>query len=229
MEDTVGMSASSVLLFPEMVLKVSEDGFEADNEVKMMRFLEGKLIVPEVYAYEKEGGKAYLLMSKIKGEAVPQSRMKEIGKEALLLLESVGKELIPSRIELRTRLAWAWENIKNGEADMENCEPETYGKNGFHNPMALWNWLSENAPAEDDLSLTHGDLCLNNLILTKDGIGFFDLGKCALADRNQDIAILLRDIRHQTGIFDEEKFVRETGFAYDKEKIRWYHLLDELF
>ena len=121
------------------------------------------------------------------------------------------------------------ENIKNGEADMENCEPETYGKNGFHNPMALWNWLSENAPAEDDLTLTHGDLCLNNLILTKDGIGFFDLGKCALADRNQDIAILLRDIRHQTGIFDEEKFVRETGFAYDKEKIRWYHLLDELF
>ncbi|MBR2223625.1 MAG: phosphotransferase, partial [Christensenellaceae bacterium] len=182
MEDTVGMSASSVLLFPEMVLKVSEDGFEADNEVKMMRFLEGKLIVPEIFAYEKEGGKAYLLMSRIKGEAVPQSRMQEIGKEALLLLESVEKELIPSRIDLRTRLAWAMENIKNGEADMENCEPETYGKNGFHDPMALWNWLSVHAPAEDDLSLTHGDLCLNNLILTKDGIGFFDLGKCALAD-----------------------------------------------
>ena len=134
MEDTVGMSASSVLLFPEMVLKVSEDGFEADNEVKMMRFLEGKLIVPKVYAYEKEDGKAYLLMSRLKGEAVPQSRRKEIGKEALLLLESVEKELIPSRIE---GLRGQGKTLKKAKPIWKTASPKHTEKTAF---ITRWHY-----------------------------------------------------------------------------------------
>lgn len=61
------MSDSSVYLFADKVLKIQTADEEAENEYLMMKWLRGKLVIPEVLAHEKNNGRSYLLMSKIDG------------------------------------------------------------------------------------------------------------------------------------------------------------------
>ena len=65
--DDIGMSGNQVLIFEDMVLKIEEKSVSVDRQVQMMRWLEGKIPVPKVLAYEVENGKSYLLMSKVSG------------------------------------------------------------------------------------------------------------------------------------------------------------------
>ena len=45
-EDDIGMSASSVLIYENKVLKIQEYNEEAENECVMMKYLQDKLPVP---------------------------------------------------------------------------------------------------------------------------------------------------------------------------------------
>ena len=58
--DNIGMSGSSVYLFEDKVLKIQAAGSESENEYLMMKWLQGKLLVPEVLAFEKDDSKSYL-------------------------------------------------------------------------------------------------------------------------------------------------------------------------
>ena len=60
--DDIGMSGSSVYVFEDKVLKVQDTGIESKNEFLMMEWLKGKVLIPEVLAYEEEDVKSYLLM-----------------------------------------------------------------------------------------------------------------------------------------------------------------------
>lgn len=66
--DSIGMSEASVLMYENKVLKVQEYNKEAENEYRMIQYLQGKLPVPSLYAHEISDGKLYLLMSKCKGK-----------------------------------------------------------------------------------------------------------------------------------------------------------------
>lgn len=46
--DDIGMSDSSVLIFSDKVLKIQKDNKESHNEYSIMKWLKGKLTVPEV-------------------------------------------------------------------------------------------------------------------------------------------------------------------------------------
>ena len=50
--DKIGMSESSVLLFENKVLKIQEYNKESENEYHIMKWLQEKLPVPKVLAYE---------------------------------------------------------------------------------------------------------------------------------------------------------------------------------
>ena len=65
--DDIGMSGNQVLIFDDMVLKIEEKTASMDQQVQMMQWLEEKILVPKVIAYEEEHGKSYLLMSKLSG------------------------------------------------------------------------------------------------------------------------------------------------------------------
>ena len=86
--------------------------------------------------------------------------------------------------------------------------------------------------------LSHGDFCLPNVFIEDGRVsGLIDLGRAGTADRWQDIALCLRSLRDNArgrfGTvcpgFDEELLLRRLGMAPDREKIRYYLLLDELF
>lgn len=142
-----------------------------------------------------------------------------------------------SRIEERLKMA-RW-NVENGLVDTDNVEPETFGEGGFANLEELLIWLENNRPKED-IVLTHGDFCLPNIFIDGNEIsGFIDLGKMGPADRWQDIAIVLRSLKHNFEgkyfggrifcEFEPEMLLDKLGIEMDEEKNRYYMLLDELF
>ena len=57
---------------------------------------------------------------------------------------------------LQYKLAQAEHNVCNGLIDIYNCEPNTFGKQGFKDPEALLNWLMDNQPGEEPV-LSHSD------------------------------------------------------------------------
>ena len=111
-------------------------------------------------------------------------------------------------------------------------EPETFGKDGFSSPEELLTWLEDNRPKED-IVLTHGDFCLPNVFIDEDKIsGFIDLGKMGPADRWQDLAVVLRSLRHNFSgkysdgkpycEFEPQMLLDELGIEMDETKYKYY-------
>lgn len=247
--DAVGMSASRVLCFDDMVLKIEKTGEEPDWEYRMMKWLKGKLPVPDVLHFERENGYNYLLMSRAAGVMSCEEEYMEqpellvrLLAEGLKLLWSVDAEGCPRRNGLDEKLRAAKRLVEQGLCDTENVEPDTYGENGFRDPADLLDWLEKNRPGEEPV-FSHGDYCLPNLFV-KDGevSGFIDLGRSGVADRYQDIALCYRSLAHNYSgkyggraysesnpDFRPESLFEALGMEPDWEKIRYYILLDELF
>lgn len=246
-KNSVGMSGSDVYIFPHHVLKVQKRSAESDNEYEMLRWLNKRLPVPEIPAYIVDNGIAYTLMTKACGKMLcdktfmytPELLVKRVA-EGLRLLWSVDISDCPfTYSRLTQRLKAARYNVEHGLVDTDNVEPDTFGPNSFADPAELLRWLEEHRP-DEELVMTHGDYCLPNIFADDKGISsFIDLGKAGPADRWQDIAICLRSLRSNfygrynggTMIpgYDENALLRELGIDMDKEKMRYYLLLDELF
>ena len=242
-KDTIGMSSASILLFQDKVLKVTDADEEAENEAGIMRWLQGRLPVPKVLCHEIYKGRSYLLMSKLPGVMAcdtsllsnPQ-RLTAILAEGLKQLWQVEISDCPFDNGLDKKLEMARYSVEHGLVDVDNVEPETFGKDGFRDPAHLLDWLMENRP-EEEFVFSHGDFCLPNLFVKNDKIsGFLDLGKCGRADRYQDIALCYRSLQHNFNGkygshagFDPNLLFELLGIGPDYNKIKYYKLLDELF
>ena len=243
--DDVGMSTAKVLVFDDCVLKIEKASAKNDEVVKMMRWMEGKVPVPKVLAYEKDDENQYLLMSKVTGKMSCDdyfmSRPKELCQylaQALKLLWSVDISDCPRYITLDDELAEARYRVENKLVDVDDAEPETYGPDGFENPMALLEWLENNRPEREPV-LSHGDFCLPNIFIDGDRLsGLIDLGAAAVNDKWRDIALCYRSLKHNADgtwgkkiyqDFNPELLFEALGIEPDWEKIRYYILLDELF
>lgn len=243
----VGMSESQVYIFEKYVLKVQPATAETDNEYKILKWIYGKCPTPTILEYIKQDGVAFTLMTKAEGKMLcdeeymknPHRLVKLIAEGLKLLWNTDISECPCTYSRLDERLQAARENIKNGRVDMDNVEPETFGPNGFANPSELLKWLEENKLVED-LVLTHGDFCLPNIFTDGKKItAFIDNGKMGPADRWQDLAIVLRSLRHNydgtytDGVsfegYSEKMLLDELGIEMDEKKYRYYLLLDELF
>ncbi len=242
--DETGKSGAAVLLYPDRVLKIMASVPEAREEKRMLSWLQGRLPVPELLAWEEEAGKIFLLMSRLEGQMACDDawmsrpgELTELLARGMKMLWDVDVSDCPVDRSLETKLALAEENVLRGEVDLEDTQPGTFGPGGFRDPEQLLCWLRDNRPREE-MVLSHGDFCLPNVFLKgKNLSGFLDLGRCGVADRWCDIAICLRSLRSNFGGayghawpgFSEERFFGALGLAPDWEKIRYYILLDELF
>lgn len=63
--DNIGESGSVVIMFDDMVLKIERTGTQSNREYEVMNWLQGKLAVPVIIAFEKANGYNYLLMSRL--------------------------------------------------------------------------------------------------------------------------------------------------------------------
>lgn len=246
-QNDIGMSGSKVLILSEYVLKIQQQTPETENEKDIIAWVNGRLPVPQIQAYYVENQTAYTLMSRITGKMLCDEeylnnpgRLIKLVAEGLKLLWSVDVSNCPCGVSpLDERLKAARWNVENGQVDLDNVEPETFGPDGFANPRELLTWLEQNRP-EEDIVLTHGDFCLPNIFADDNQIsGFIDLGKMGPADRWQDLAIALRSLEHNFSgryndgksyfEFEPDMLLDQLGMKMDKEKNRYYMLLDELF
>ena len=243
--DSIGMSDSSVLVFNDAVLKIQNDSVFVENEYLMMKWLENSVPVPECICNIIENGKNYLLMSKISGKMSCEDEFMKNPKLLISVLAEAIKSLwkvdisgCPVKNDLSTVLKTAEFRVEHGLVDVDDAEPETFGKGGFKDPQQLFEWLCDNRPDEDPV-LSHGDFCLPNVFINDDKFsGFVDIGRMGIADRYQDIALCYRSLHHNfSGVYsgksydgyDEKMFFDALGIEPDYDKIRYYILLDELF
>lgn len=243
--DEIGMSESSVRIYHDKVLKIQKCGLEAENERRMMKWLEGKLPVPKEYAYTVMDDNSYLLMSKCDGMMLcAEEYMENPSMQIKLLSESLKKlwkidiSDCPTDSRLQYKLLQAQYNVEHHLVDLDNVEPETFGEKGFQSPEKLLQWLCDNQPEEEPV-LSHGDFCLPNIFGVGTKVtGYIDLGKMGIADKWCDIAVCYRSLSHNyagnyhhhayTG-YDDNLLFQELGIESDWNKIRYYILLDELF
>ena len=239
----IGMSDSSVLMFDDYVLKIQPYNKESYNELIMMNWLEDKIIVPKIICYVLENNISYFLMSKMPGLMSCDSYYLENSDQLLDLLVNGMKQLwsinikdCPSYVTLDTKLEEAKYRVDNHLVNMEECDPHTFGPNGFENPLALYQWLVDNKP-EEDLVLSHGDYCLPNIFGTKNQIGFIDIGRMGICDKWQDIALCYRSLRDNMNgsyggkiyDFNPDVLFKKLGIEKDEKRLNYYLLLDELF
>ena len=244
--DDMGKSGSSILIFDDCVLKIMDSRLHnEESSVEVLNWLKGKLPVPEVLAFEKNGDYQYLLMTRIPGVMSCSEYYMEHPGELLPLLAQAFKMLwatdisgCPRSRDFDTELCAARYRVENNLVDIEYAEPDTFGKNGFENPAALLKWLEENKPAYEPV-LSHGDFCLPNVLL-KDGkvSGFIDCGDTAIGDKWKDIALCYRSLKHNFDgtfggkvypDFNPDLLFDALGIEPDWGKIRYWILLDELF
>lgn len=243
--DTIGESDSAVLLYKDCVLKIEPTNENAAREYAALQWLKNRLPVPRILAFAQENGCNYLLMSKADGTMACDGLAENMPTAVKALADGLRKLWTvditdcPLNSTLDIRLRQAKHNMENGLVDTEDFEPGTLGANGFADVQALYAYLVQNQPAAD-LAFTHGDYCLPNLF-TKNGkaTGFLDLGKAGIADRWQDIALCVRSLKHNICdvcklpeaefLYAKELLYTELGITENKEKLKYYILLDELF
>ncbi len=254
--DDVGLSGSQIFVFDDYVLKIETVRDKAireqnDETVRVMRWLEGKLPVPKVLGYECDnnsecdGGKQYLLMSRVAGKMSCDTYYLEKPRELVRLLASALKMLwsidvqgCPRNRTIETELEKAKFCVENNLVDVSDSEPDTFGKDGFADPTALLHWLQEHKPDYEPV-LSHGDFCLPNVFLEDGSIsGFIDLGETGIGDKWRDIALCYRSLKHNFDgtyggkvypDFNPDMLFEELGIEPNRDKIRYYILLDELF
>lgn len=244
--DRVGESDSKVFLFDNMVLKIEKSCNHSNREYEALKWLDGRLSVPEIIAFEKSDGYNYLLMSRIKSKTMIDDitkcnpyKLVEAMADGIKQLWAIDINDCPLDSRLPSQLLEAKYRLDNDLVDTEDFEEDTLGDNGFKSVDELYKFLKNNQP-DEDLVFTHGDYCLPNLFV-KDNktIGFIDLGKAGIADRWQDLALCIRSMKYNycsiRGL-DETEFaelrnylLRLLNIELDKEKLRYYILLDELF
>ena len=241
--DGLGKSAAEVYLFDDYVLKVRPaDGWDT-VDTQILRWMKGKLPVPEVAAQEVRDGRDWLLMTRMRGEMLCDpsvmtnpTLLLDCMAEALHMLWSVPIQDCPFERSVEDNLARAEKTILSGNFDPSDCEPETFGPGGFEDPKALLDWLKSHQP-EKDTVLTHGDFCLPNLFTDgKHFSGFIDLGRAGKCDRWMDLALGWRSLKHNSDghygktypKINPDDLFRAAGVPKDEEKLRYYILLDEL-
>lgn len=243
--DNIGMSGNQVLIFEDMVLKIENKSEVVERQVQMIQWLEGKIPVPKVLAFEVENEKSYLLMSKVSGVMScdtyyldhPQILLDALAT-GLKMLWQVDVSDCPVIRDVDIVLEEARLQIVNGLVDLDNVEPTTFGEGGFESPEQLLEWLENNPPVFEPV-LSHGDFCLPNVFLEDAQIkGFIDLGRTGVGDKWNDIALCYRSLKHNFDgtyggkVYDEfnpDVLFEKLDIKPDWEKINWYLLLDELF
>lgn len=243
--DTIGLSGAGVYIYDDIVLKVQKTSPEAENELKMLAWLDKKLPVPQIYEHICENGYMYIIMDKCSGMMACDSHFMANPKHqtqllagALQLLWSVEIADCPCKWPLQKLLDVAEDNVINHRVDTENAQPDTFGPKGFSNPEKLLEWLKDNQPEQHSV-LSHGDFCLPNIFLSDKGVtGYIDLGRSGISDPWRDLALCCRSLENNyNGVYDGRRYIgynRKQLFDAleiqpDEERLRYYILLDELF
>ncbi len=215
-------------------------------EHERMVWLAGRVPVPEVIVWsdpvtdpDGRGGvtdaPAFLLMTAL-GGSIAIADVHRSDAEALIRALAAGLRRFhevpvaecPFPFGLDDRLAVAAARVDQHLVDQADFEP-AYRR---YAPDRLFELLVAGRPSgPEDLVVVHGDFCLPNVLV--DGpevVGFLDVGRCGIADRYVDLAIVARSLARNVSPEALGPFFDAYGLDLpDLLKVDFYVLLDEFF
>ncbi len=243
--ETIGMSGAAVWRVeapgqPTRYLKhaTGPRARELRDERERLEWLRDRLPVPTVEGWA-EGSGAWLLLSAAPGVMAQDAAQGDIPAlvralgEGLRRIHTIPITDCPFDARLDVQLARTARNIEVGLVD----EPGIRTVHGIA-PLDLLRRLEATRPLEPptDLVFVHGDYCLPNILITRDGAGvprvsgLLDWGRAGVSDRYQDLAIGVRSLRHNFGPGWEPLFFEAYGLTdSDPARMAYYEALDELF
>ena len=234
---THGKSGARVWSSRRFVLKVAaRQGLARPlhAELLRLRWLAGRLPVPEVVGYEVTPDAEYLAVTRLPGVTLDHPdalvhplRVTELLARALRELHALPARDCPFNASLALTLRQARERLEAGQIDESDFDDERRGWTG----LQVMNELLRTRPLSEDLVVAHGDPCLSNLLMDGEYLtGFIDVGRLGLADRHADLALAYRDLTHTLGPEMAEHFLDTYGRGLvDVRRLEYYALLDELF
>ena len=202
------------------------------SEKERLRWLQGRLPVPEVVGYAEDDLNEYLLLSAIRGQdaaSLTDDRLDEdlvrLLARGLRTIHAVPTMGCPFDMTLDKVIERTRYNLVNGLVDQVDFDDRRIGRSAED----LFEGLLSTRPAREDLVFTHGDYCLPNVIIEGDSVaGFVDWGRAGVADRYKDIALVARSLERNRGNDLQRAFFAAYGIASpDVGKVEFYMLLDE--
>ena len=233
----IGCSDSQVIQITKdnnlYYLKMAKKGL-LTQEYNALKWLDGKLPVPEIILFEKESENEYLITKAIIGEMVcsetylnnPDKSLKII-KEAFDNIYSVDISNCPFDVSNKYKLSLIERNVKNGLIKNDDLKEETLQK--FGSAENLLKYLIDNQ-FEEELCFSHGDTSLPNIFASNNKFsGFIDVGESGIADKWFDLAICEKSIKRNYGEEYVSKFYKKLNIIPDRDKLDYYLLMMELY
>ena len=221
---------------PSRFLKVAPKSHwdELRSEKDKLKWLKGKLPVPDVLAFGEEHGTEFLLLSAIPGleaSSLPDGDSSpgvvRLLAAGLRMVHEVPIDRCPFDMSLQAELEMVRFNVANGFVDEAEFESNNQGKSAED----LFEELLSTRLADEDLVFTHGDYSLPNVLIGgNDVAGFVDWSRAGIADRYKDIALVIRSLRRNRTEHLEREFFEAYGISDpDGAKVEYYMLLDEFW
>lgn len=205
-----------------------------EGERARLEWLAGKLQVPSVVGFERDETSDFLVMTEMPGrDAVAMAPLvaalpgviDELAA-ACRLIHALPSHGCPFADDASALIAQAGDRLAAGLVDTDDFDAERRGTG----PRELLAELQALRPTHEDLVITHGDLCLPNIMFSGERCtGFVDVGRAGVADRFRDLALCARSIRSNSGSVWSDLFLERYGAARDEPKRSFYVLLDEFF
>lgn len=231
-EISVGMSSDAVYRIDTNERYFLKIGETLKAEYERLQWLADKLPTPRVIHYEVNQGKHYLLTSEVPGEMLfevdlPIERKLELMAESARMWHSLSIEDCPFDMTMNPQIETARHNLDHHRINASRFASQFYGKSESELFTDLLNAIPEQ---DEDLVVTHGDLCLPNILVDGESgqiTGFVDLGDVGVSDRHLDLVLASRSIEYNLGGKYIDRFYEHYGIPIDPEKYHFYSILNE--
>jgi aminoglycoside phosphotransferase len=208
------------------------------RDAEVMRWLEAREVrVPNVRLVHLEADTEWVLTTTLPGRDASSPWNADQIDRVVTALATALRDLHALPIhDCPFDRRWATVNLEKtarvqaGTVDEDDFEPEHAGWSAAQ----VLAWLEAHVPAMEDLVFTHGDCCLPNAVVDADfNVAWIDLGRAGVADRYQDLALVVRSMESPVNAqFNgwSARFLERYGIGEpEQQKLEFYRVLDELF
>ncbi len=145
----------------------------------------------------------------------------------LRMIHAVPIEACPFDMALDGVIEEARYNVVSGLVKESDFDDIRLGRSAAD----VFEELLSKRPTEEDLVFTHGDYCLPNVMIDGEEVtGFVDWGSAGVANRYQDIALVIRSLERNTSEDLATRFFEAYGLSNpDAEKVEHYKRLDKFW
>ncbi|WP_406673357.1 aminoglycoside 3'-phosphotransferase [Nonomuraea sp. N2-4H] len=198
----------------------------ASAEHLRLRWLHGRVPVPEVVAFEDD----VLVIADVGAPSSEAAAPADIGAvlgRTLRMLHELPVTECPFDGGLPAVLERARANIRDGLVDPDDFDADHIGLT----PEMVYERLLATRPHVADLVVAHGDYTPSNVLVPASGEPVvIDVPALGVADRYRDLAIVHRDLSEDHGPTAWEEFLSAYALVdhIDEERMYYYRLLDEL-